>query len=82
MLLAPAISADLSKEQTPPAQNDSPQRLIEDGMKIILGTIRLMLQSLPQYKAPEVLDNGDIIIRRVQPHERLPSEENKTKKEI
>jgi len=26
-----------------------------------------MLKAIPQYEAPEILDNGDIIIRRKQP---------------
>jgi hypothetical protein len=27
----------------------------------------LFLQSIPQYEAPEILENGDIIIRRKNP---------------
>ena len=34
---------------------------------MILNALQLILKSLPQYKAPGVLGNGGIIIRRVQP---------------
>ena len=78
----PIISADLHRVQTPPAQNKEPEKMIEDGMKMILNALQLILKSLPQYKAPEVLGNGDIIIRRVQPDERSPNVENDSKKGI
>ncbi len=41
--------------------------MMESGMKMILNALEVLLQSIPQYEAPEVLENGDIIIRRVQP---------------
>ena len=78
----PIISADLHRVQTPPAQNKEPEKMIEDGMKMILNALQLILKSLPQYKAPEVLGNGDIIIRRVQPREITPDTGNKSKKGI
>ena len=78
----PIISADLHRVQTPPAQNKEPEKMIEDGMKMILNALQLILKSLPQYKAPEVLGNGDIIIRRVQPREIVPDAGNKSKKGI
>ena len=56
--------------------------MIEDGMKMILGAIQLILKSIPEYKAPEVLENGDIIIRRVQPHEKSSHSEDESKKGI
>ena len=67
MVSTPVISADLHRVQTPPSQQKKPEDMIEDGMKMILNALQLILKSIPQYKAPEVLENGDIIIRRVQP---------------
>jgi hypothetical protein len=67
MASTPVISADLYKVQTPPPQQKNPEDMIEDGMKMILNALQLLLKSLPQYNAPEVLGNGDIIIRRIQP---------------
>ena len=69
MVSTPVISADLHKAQTPPPQQKIPEDMIEDGMKMILNALQLLLKSIPQYKTPEVLENGDIIIRRVQPGE-------------
>jgi hypothetical protein len=51
-------------------------------MNIVLNSLKLLLKSIPQYKAPEVLKNGDIIIRRVPPGEEQPKTRNKHKKTI
>jgi hypothetical protein len=32
-----------------------------------LGALRLVMRAIPQYELPEVLPNGDIIIRRIPP---------------
>ena len=82
MVSTPVISADLHKAQTPPSQQKKPEDMIEDGMRMILNALSLILKSIPQYKAPEVLENGDIIIRRVQPGEKKPKLGDKTQKEI
>ena len=78
----PIISADLQTVQTQPIQNEDPNEMIHDGVNMILNALRLILKSLPQYKAPEVMGNGDIIIRRVQPDEVLPDTGTKSKKGI
>jgi len=39
----------------------------EEAMRNILTALNLIIASIPQYEMPEVLENGDIIIRRVQP---------------
>jgi hypothetical protein len=78
----PVISADLYKLQVPPSQQKKPGEIIEDGMNIVLNSLKLLLKSIPQYKAPEVLKNGDIIIRRVTPGEEQPKTRNKHKKTI
>ena len=81
MVSTPVISADLHKAQTPPSQQKKPEDMIEDGMKMILNALQLILKSIPQYKAPEVLENGDIIIRRVPSGENKPKSEDHTQKE-
>ena len=78
----PIISANLHRVQTPTAKNKEPEKMIEDGMKMILNALQLILKSLPQYKAPEVLGNGDIIIRRVKPNVIEPDAENKPEKGV
>ena len=75
-------SADLYEVQQPPSEKRAPERMIEDGVKMILGAIQLILESIPEYKAPEVLENGDIIIRRVQPYGTPPNVGDGTKKGI
>ena len=81
MVSTPVISADLHKVQTPPTQQKNPEDMIEDGMRMILHALSLILKSIPQYKAPEVLENGDIIIRRVPPGENKPETGDKNQKE-
>ena len=70
------------KTQTSPSQKEVPERMIEDGMRMILSAIELILQSIPEYKAPEILENGDIIIRRVQPNKKSSDSEDESKKGI
>ena len=81
MVSTPAISFDLHRAQTTPYQQKKPEAMIEDGMKMILNAIQLLLKSIPQYKAPEVLENGDIIIRRVPQGRRKPKTGGKIEKE-
>ena len=50
-----------------PARAEDPLDRAEDGMREILTALQLLIASIPQYEMPEVLENGDIIIRRVQP---------------
>ena len=78
----PVISADLHKVQTPPSQQKNTGDMIEDGMEMILNSLELLLKSIPQYKALEVLENGDIIVRRVPPGEKQPKIGNKHQKTI
>ena len=81
-LLGSLVSADTSEAQQSPTQKEAPERMLEDGVKMILGAIKLIIKSIPEYQAPKVLENGDIIIRRVKPPVRAPNEEDKIKKEI
>lgn len=50
----------------------TPSELAREGMERMLRAIELMIEMIPQYEMPEVLENGDIIIRRKRPD---PSEE-------
>jgi hypothetical protein len=75
-------STCLFKTQTSPSQKEVPEKMIEEGMRMILSAIELILQSIPEYKAPEILENGDIIIRRAQPNEKSSDAEDESKKGI
>lgn len=59
--LSPAHAAD-----EPPA-DQSPGELAREGMDRMLEAITRLIQMIPQYDAPEILDNGDILIRRRHP---------------
>jgi hypothetical protein len=45
------------------------ERLAEQGLARILQALDLLMKTIPQYSAPEVLPNGDIIIRRQHPED-------------
>lgn len=53
-------------------QPPNPRDMLEDGVKGIVGAMEMLLMSIPQYEAPEILPNGDILIRRRQP---MPKDE-------
>lgn len=49
------------------AEEQQPEEMISEGAGLIINAIELMLLAIPTYEAPEVLPNGDIIIRRANP---------------
>ena len=60
-------------------EKKSPGVMIEDGAKMIFDALDLVLKAIPQYEAPEILDNGDIIIRRKKPAEGKEEKKEKGK---
>lgn len=52
---------------TAAAENEPPKGPVDETLERMLDTMRFILRAIPQYEMPEVLPNGDIIIRRVQP---------------
>ena len=75
LLAAGALVAPLLLPQaghaTPPESALDREKLIErefkEGFERIFRGFDLLLRSVPQYAAPEVLENGDIVIRRKPP---------------
>lgn len=63
----PALAAE--------AEEEDPKELAREGMERMLRAIELMIEMIPQYEMPEVLENGDIIIRRKNPPENGDEEE-------
>jgi hypothetical protein len=51
------------------------QQEFKEGIDKIMRAFQMMLRAMPQYAAPEILENGDIIIRRrpPAPPERKPT---------
>ena len=75
-LLAVAVAWCLA---TPAAADDD---LVPEATEALRGLLTLLegiIESVPQYELPEVLENGDIIIRRVPAEpEEAPGEEETT----
>lgn len=73
LLAASALTAAfcgtaLAEDTAPLVPNtDAAQQMAVEGLSKLLGALDLFVKSVPQYSAPEVLPNGDIIIRRLNP---------------
>ena len=59
-----AASADSLQDKTNEAE-----RLANEAMTKMMRALDLLIMTVPRYAAPEVLPNGDIIIRRLDPLE-------------
>ena len=58
-----------------PDVRERAEQVLRDGLEDVLRTLKLILHAVPQFQMPEVLDNGDIIIRRQYPdHPRYPEQ--------
>ncbi len=56
-----------------PDLRDQAEQAFKEGAEKIMRALELMLHAVPQYEMPEVLENGDIIIRRRNPdHSKHP----------
>ena len=51
------------------ADDSSPSQLAHEGAQKLILALELMLQAIPQYAMPEILENGDIVIRRINPED-------------
>ncbi len=75
-----ALILCVARAQPASAQStDDAERLAGEGLAKILEALDLLLKTIPQYAAPEVQPNGDIIIRRLHPEEapkKAPEEED------
>ena len=60
-------------------EKKSPEVMIEEGAKMIFEALDLVLKAIPQYEAPEILENGDILIRRKNPTEDKKEKQEKGK---
>jgi hypothetical protein len=66
-----AAAPALADEAKPQAEVE---RLVREAARKLVLALSAMLQSIPQYEMPEVLPNGDIIIRRKLPPAPEPDE--------
>ncbi|MBO6561766.1 MAG: hypothetical protein JJ959_14580 [Nisaea sp.] len=65
LVLATALAGPVSVARA--ASDEAPADTIERGAQLVIDGLRAFFASIPQYEPPEVLPNGDIIIRRVKP---------------
>ncbi len=76
-LLAACLAAGIGLSPAP-ALAESPQakveRLAREAAQTIMSALTVLMAAIPQYEAPEILENGDIIIRRKNPPDKVPEE--------
>jgi len=63
-LVAALLLAQPALAEEPP---EAPLAEAEEGLRDLLLALELLIAVIPQYAMPEVLENGDIVIRRIQP---------------
>jgi len=68
--IAAAIAASLAagpalaQDRSIPKSLDEAAEATRQALEGVMNTFRGLVESFPAYEAPEVLDNGDILIRR------------------
>lgn len=76
LLLTPIQAfAQGSPQPTPKEQMDEAAKAAEQAAKDLISIMGIMLRSIPQYEMPVILENGDILIRRVPKEPAAPDEE-------
>ena len=67
--LAAAFAATLSLTSVTAAQaqDKAPDELAREGIGKIISALEMLMMTIPTYDLPEVMPNGDIIIRRRNP---------------
>ncbi|MDY0872704.1 hypothetical protein [Dongia rigui] len=79
-LFAPVLSIAMLLAAPAAAQStDEAEKLAGEGISKMLQALDLLLKTVPQYGAPEMQPNGDIIIRRLHPEDQpdaTPQEED------
>lgn len=62
---------------------DDVERLAREGAAKLIEALEALIESLPSYEAPEVTEDGDIIIRRrdpdAEPRQEKPGDGDETK---
>ena len=75
MALALALTQSLAgaraetRAEAPPSASprDQAEQVLKEGVEKIMRGLDLLMQTVPQFAAPRVTENGDIIIRRTTP---------------
>ncbi len=65
LLASPVMAAGAAEEQGGATEPGQPlPQMLEDTGRRLFQVLELLMQAIPSYEMPEVLENGDIIIRR------------------
>jgi hypothetical protein len=78
-LAAAAFAAALAASPAAFAEEKAPDELAREGIGKIVSALEMLLLTIPTYEMPEVMPNGDIIIRRrnpLQPEDREATPED------
>ena len=74
--------ADSHAPKSDTTEQQAIERQLTEGFDEIMDGLRLMLKRIPQYDPPEILPNGDIIIRRRNGPTEAPEEDDKDTKKL
>ena len=73
LMLAPALAIALAAGPAHAQQRDQKEQGLEEtarsAIESLMDVMRTVIDKIPMYEAPVILDNGDILIRRKRPDE-------------
>ena len=72
LVLAAAAPAFAQSRSPAPTPEEHPGELARDAIEKMMRALSLAIENLPQYALPELNENGDIIIRRLNPRAEKP----------
>src|SRR6476620_11285921 len=67
-----AVAAPALAQAPAPPENQQPGALARDAIDKLMRALSLAIENLPQYAMPELNENGDIVIRRINPRAEKP----------
>jgi hypothetical protein len=71
LVLGVAAGPALAQAPAQPEQ-EQPGALARDAIDKLMRALSLAIENLPQYAMPELNENGDIVIRRINPRAEKP----------
>jgi hypothetical protein len=72
----PAANAQEKKGETDPSE------LARESIELMMRSLNLLIERIPQYELPEINENGDIIIRRKRDGEKSDDKDDKDDSEL
>jgi hypothetical protein len=75
IMLAAAPGGTVLAQDSENEDGNSPQALAREGAERLMRALDGLLQMIPQYGAPRIEENGDIVIPRLNPPEEDQGEE-------